>query len=129
MKEIVDELTGAIERAVTAGLLSENDGRVVTEYTERLYRELYQEYDEFREVDDMLKGRILTYSEEVREKAWVDGIGIGEARGEARGKAEGKEEKAFEIARNFLSMGLPVEQVVKGTGLPIEKIQNLISLS
>ena len=58
----------------------------------------------------MLKGRILTYSEE----AEIRGIGMG------------KEEKAFEIARNFLSMGLPVEQVVKGTGLPIEKIQNLI---
>ena len=82
----------------------------------------------------MLKGRILTYSEEAELRGIgigeARGIGIGEARGigigEARGIGMGKEEKAFEIARNLLSMGLPTEQVVKGTGLPIEKIQNLI---
>ena len=64
MKAIMDELLAASERAVKTGLLSEPDSRVVLEYTERLYRELYQGYNEFKEADVVLQDIILTYSEE-----------------------------------------------------------------
>lgn len=38
-------------------------------------------------------------------------------------KAE--ETKAVEIALNLLKMGLSVEQVVEGTGLPIEEVEKI----
>jgi predicted transposase/invertase (TIGR01784 family) len=38
-----------------------------------------------------------------------------------KGLAEGK----AEVARNFLSMGLPIEQVAQGTGLSIADIENI----
>ncbi|KXX68869.1 Rpn family recombination-promoting nuclease/putative transposase [Flammeovirga sp. SJP92] len=37
----------------------------------------------------------------------------------------GKKEKAFETAKNFLQMGLSIEQVAKGTGLTLQEIEAL----
>jgi predicted transposase/invertase (TIGR01784 family) len=47
----------------------------------------------------------------------------GEARGLAMGLAKGK----AEAAKNFLKMGLSIEQVAKGTGLSVEEISKLSS--
>jgi predicted transposase/invertase (TIGR01784 family) len=41
------------------------------------------------------------------------------------GKKEGMKEKAFEIARNFKSLGLAPDQIAAGTGLPLETVENL----
>ncbi len=53
----------------------------------------------------------------------------GEARGHKKGLAEGekkgKQEKAIEIAKNALSMGLNIEQIIKLTGLSEEEIKKL----
>ena len=49
----------------------------------------------------------------------------GEAKGLARGRAEGETNKAKEVARNFLAMGLSVKQVAQGTGLSEEEIKKL----
>jgi hypothetical protein len=38
---------------------------------------------------------------------------------------EAKEEGKFEVANNFLKMGLPIEQVAQGTGLSVEEISSL----
>jgi hypothetical protein len=42
-----------------------------------------------------------------------------------KGREEGEEKKAFEVARNFLKMGLPLDQIAQGTGLSIEEISGL----
>ena len=43
-----------------------------------------------------------------------------------KGLKQGREEKAIETARNFLAMGLGShEQIAKGVGLPLEKIEEL----
>jgi predicted transposase/invertase (TIGR01784 family) len=42
--------------------------------------------------------------------------------GREEGKSEGKIEGKLETAKNFLLMGMEVEIVAKGTGLPVEKI-------
>jgi hypothetical protein len=42
------------------------------------------------------------------------------------GREEGREEGKFEIARNFLKMGLPLEQIASGTGLSVEEISGLV---
>ena len=39
---------------------------------------------------------------------------------------EGEHKKAIETAKNFLQMGLSIEQVSKGTGLSIEDIKELM---
>ncbi|MDR0946787.1 MAG: Rpn family recombination-promoting nuclease/putative transposase [Ruminococcus sp.] len=46
-------------------------------------------------------------------------------RGIEDGMREGKYEGKFEDARNFLNMGLTIEQVAKGTMLPVETIRKI----
>jgi len=43
----------------------------------------------------------------------------------AEGFAEGEYKKAMETALRFKEMGLPVEQIAKGTELSIEEIEKL----
>jgi predicted transposase/invertase (TIGR01784 family) len=41
------------------------------------------------------------------------------------GRREGQQEKTVEIARNFKKLGIPVEQIIQGTGLSVEDIAKL----
>ena len=50
----------------------------------------------------------------------------GEVKGREEGLAEGLEKGRIEIARNLLSMGLSIEQIVNATGLTEEQVQSLI---
>ena len=34
-------------------------------------------------------------------------------------------QQQFEIARNFLGMNMPIEQIATGTGLTVEEVENL----
>jgi hypothetical protein len=36
-----------------------------------------------------------------------------------------KEEGIIEVARNFLKIGLPVEEIARGTGLSVEEVNDL----
>ena len=45
--------------------------------------------------------------------------------GLAEGRAEGRAEEKKTIARNLLAMGLTIEQVAQGSGLPIEEVKSL----
>jgi hypothetical protein len=47
------------------------------------------------------------------------------AKWEARGRAEGEARGKLEIAQNLKKMGLPVSQIVEGTGLPPETVERL----
>jgi predicted transposase/invertase (TIGR01784 family) len=119
MKEILDELLAAVERAVNVGLMSEPDSRTVLEHTERLYKELYQGYDEFKEADVMLQNMILTYSEE----AELRGIEKGREKGREEGREEGIEKKAFEVVRKMLARGMDLADIAEIVELPIDTIQ------
>lgn len=55
----------------------------------------------------------------MRKEGYVEGF--------SSGIQQGKHEQALETAKNFLSMGLPIEQIAKGTGLSIEEIKTLIT--
>jgi len=37
----------------------------------------------------------------------------------------GEQRKALAIARNFLRMNMPIEQIATGTGLTVEEVENL----
>ena len=49
----------------------------------------------------------------------------GRTEGIAQGISQGAEQKAIETARNLLRMNLSPEQVVQGTGLPLETVEQL----
>ena len=71
----------------------------------------------------------LTYTSrmmEFRREGLEEGISIGLTQGIERGREQGAYEKALETARKFLSMGLSPEQVVQGTNLPLEVVQELM---
>ena len=55
------------------------------------------------------------------EEAYEDGL----SKGLQQGITQGAYEKAIEMAKSFLSMGLSIEQIAKGTGLSQEIIQQL----
>ena len=55
-----------------------------------------------------------------------DGFEEGLTTGLEQGREQGAYEKALETARKFLSMGLSPEQVVQGTNLPLEVVQELM---
>jgi len=59
---------------------------------------------------------ILVALSEERERALAEG----EARGRAEGKAEGKAEEKKAIAESLLASGVPIETIVKATGLSVE---------
>ena len=50
---------------------------------------------------------------------------VGEKRGIKKGRAEGVEKGKLDTARNLKLMGLPLEQIAAGTGLPLDKIAAL----
>ena len=55
----------------------------------------------------------------------AEGKAQGIVEGRAEGRAEGELEKSLEIARNLLSLGIPVSQVLKATGLTQEQINKI----
>lgn len=44
---------------------------------------------------------------------------------EEKGRAEGKKDKAIEIAKNLLEMDIPIDAIMKATGLSSEEIRNI----
>ena len=54
-----------------------------------------------------------------------EGIAEGKEIGMKEGMEKGMNQKALEIAKNMLAMGLSAEQVSKATQLPLEIIKNL----
>ena len=55
----------------------------------------------------------------------LEGIETGKIEGEIVGEKRGTEQKAIETAKRLISMGLTLEQIVEGTGLPLEKVLEL----
>ena len=64
------------------------------------------------------------YDEDIaaqRQEAFDEGL----CKGISQGISQGIQQKAIETAKNFLSMGLQIEQIAKGTGLSLATIQQL----
>ena len=56
-----------------------------------------------------------------REEAYEDGLN----KGLQQGISQGAYQEKLETAKNFLSMGLSIEQISRGTGLSLETIKQL----
>ena len=115
MKAIMDSLVAAIDRARETGLMSEPDEQIVMEHMERLYKELFAQFGEFKEADIMLRDRILTYSEEAAAKA------------AKKATREAKLEKAFDVAKKMLARGMALPEIADIVELPVEKLQTILS--
>ena len=73
-------------------------------------------YSEEREYEDSLKAyRDMKNSLDNAEEK-------GLAKGLAKGRAEGKKDKAVEIAKKLLDMDMPIDAIMKATGLSKEEI-------
>ena len=62
---------------------------------------------------------------EGRAKGRAEGKAEGIAEGKAEGKAEGRAEGMLEVAKNLLSMDIPILQIMQATGLTQEQIKGL----
>ena len=61
----------------------------------------------------------------IRNTYYANGVEEGEARGEIRGEKRGKENALIKIAKNLLKYGMPINDIVKNTGLSKKKIKSL----
>ncbi|GHS94017.1 hypothetical protein AGMMS50276_05760 [Synergistales bacterium] len=105
MKVVLDELVDIVERCEADGTIADIDSRAVLECADDLYQQLYGQYEELVEVDDMLKEKYLTFSE----------------RAELRGEKKG----IIKVARNMLKSGVSFDFIAQNTGLPIDELQAL----
>lgn len=62
---------------------------------------------------------------EGRAEGKAEGRAEGIAEGRAEGKAEGRAEGMLEVAKNLLSMDIPILQIIQATGLTQEQIKGL----
>ena len=109
-----------IRRGTADSTLTEKINSSITELKEN--RETRRKYMTYTT-------RIAEAKSEAREEGIKYGISIGEKLGEERGisigLSQGAYQKAVETAKNFLAMGLSIEQVADGTGLSPEEIEKL----
>ena len=104
-----DPFTTAISQAVKEGFLADYLARKSTEVENMLMTEY--DYDTDIAVQ--------------REEAYEDGLSKGISQGIKQGISQGAYQEKLETAKNFLSMGLSIEQIARGTGLSQEIIQQL----
>jgi hypothetical protein len=116
MEVLIDELMDTAERCVKNGVLERGDLLIVLKDMDRLYSELYQGYNEFKEADKMLQKKILHPAEE-----WKMQILQRERR---KNQKERLREK-LEIAQNMKTDGLSAAKIAAYISLPIEEIEKL----
>jgi uncharacterized membrane protein len=124
MEALLGTLAGMAESGVRAGDLSEADGRALLEYTERLYQELYMGYTEFKESDMIVKGMLLTYSEEVALKTRREDAKRYKER-EKKVIEETEQKDALKTARKMKELNIPVGQIAIVSGLSPGEIAKL----
>ena len=86
---------------------------------ERSYRDIKNSLDTAKAeglAEGFGKGRVEGHAE---------GLVEGRAEGLVEGRAEGRSETLVEVAKNLLSIGTPIESIMKATGLSEEEIKSM----
>ena len=86
---------------------------------ERSYRDIKNSLDTAKAeglAEEFGKGRVEGHAE---------GLVEGRAEGLVEGRAEGRSETLVEVAKNLLSIGTPIESIMKATGLSEEEIKSM----
>ena len=103
------------------------------EYDIKVMRDLYATDKWEKEKRRMEREAARKELEEATKKALTEGQAKGKAEGRAEGKAEGRvegraegrAEGMLEVAKNLLSMDIPILQIMQATGLTQEQIKGL----
>ena len=82
-------------------------------------------YDKFWDSVSVERTLIDDSYQKGKEEGMEKGRAEGKEEGRAEGRAEGMSQRSLEIARNLLSLGLPVDQITQATGLTKEEIELL----
>jgi hypothetical protein len=106
MRKLFEELEQAAVSCEKKGVIEGSDAIEIMTGLERLFRELYGQYDEFVEEDSMLQEKLDLYTDKFKE--------------------EGRAEAKLEVAKNLLADGISPERVAKNTGLPLGKVKALL---
>jgi hypothetical protein len=109
VKELLADLLKTIDRFKEKGKIGDTDAQDLLQGLERLYRELFDQYEELVEGDIMLRDKLDLYGDD-REK-------IGEKKGE--------EKALMKVAKNMLAEGIIPTKVAKCTGLPLKTVKAL----
>lgn len=90
----------------------------------KVMRDLYatQKWEEEQKRMEIEKGRA-----EGREQGRAEGREQGRAEGRAEGREQGRAEGKLEIAKNLLTMGIPMDKVVQASGLTEEQISAMMN--
>ena len=72
-------------------------------------------YTELREYEDSLKAY----------RDMKNSLDNAEEKGIAKGLAKGKKDKTVEIAKKLLEMNMPIDAIMKATGLSMKEVKNL----
>ena len=78
-----------------------------------------------KELEEATKKALTEGRAKGRAEGIAEGRAEGIAEGIAEGKAEGKAEGMLEVAKNLLSMDIPILQIMQATGLTQEQIKGL----
>jgi hypothetical protein len=136
MKGLLEDIMKAAGGGVRAGILDGSGEKTLIEHTERLFRELYTGYTEFKESNVMMQDRILTYSEEVaikvrnktrREEAkrYREREKIVVEKAIEKTREEIMEQTALETAKKMKALKIPMKQIAVVSGLPLDEIKKL----
>ena len=92
------------------------------------YRETVNKVIETKEALQMAGNLLMSVSKDERERAIFRSRRMYQSDQEsniATAEYRGEQKKALAIARNFLVMNMPIEQIARGTGLTVEEVENL----
>ena len=105
--------------------------------SEAKYRETVNKIVESKEALQVAGTALMSISQDEVERAVYrsrrmyqtdlqSNLATAEDRGRKIGEQVGRRESAIEIARKFLSMGIPYDQVLEGTGLSREDLDKIV---
>ena len=78
-----------------------------------------------KELEEATKKALTEGRAKGRAEGKAEGRAEGIAEGKAEGRAEGRAEGMLEVAKNLLSMDIPILQIIQATGLTQEQIKGL----
>ena len=108
-KKAVSLLLNWLKQLAIHGRIEESD-----------YKKLERTYRDPKEVN-----MLITAIKREKEQLYHDGLKKGEKKGKKEGKKEGKSERSFEIARQMLSYGEPLEKIEQFTGISSRALRSL----
>ena len=84
-----------------------------------------REYEASKKAYRDIKNSVDTAKREGIAEGMEKGMKQGMEKGMKQGMEKGMKQRSLEIARNLLSLGLPVDQITQATGLTEEEIKQL----